>query len=73
MKILQLKKYLITYQKKSNIHVKGRSESGPRALGHRSIMCVPDSDNGRDYLNFKLKREGADLCPIILDSMLMIF
>ena len=49
---------------------KGRSESGPRALGHRSIMCVPDSDNGRDYLNFKIKKREwyRPYAPIILDK-----
>ena len=43
-------------QRKVICMYKGRSESGPRALGHRSIMCVPDSEHGRDYLNFKIKK-----------------
>lgn len=49
---------------------RGRSESGPRALGHRSIMCVPDSDKGRDYLNFKIKKREwyRPYAPIILDK-----
>lgn len=29
----------------------GRDELGPRALGHRSIVCDPRSDSIRDYLN----------------------
>ncbi len=49
---------------------RGRSESGPRALGHRSIMCVPDSERGRDYLNFKIKKREwyRPYAPIILDK-----
>ena len=49
---------------------RGRSESGPRALGHRSIMCVPDSNKGRDYLNFKIKNREwyRPYAPIILDK-----
>ena len=48
---------------------KGRSESGPRALGHRSIMCIPDSDHGRDYLNERIKKREwyRPYAPIILD------
>ena len=48
----------------------GRSESGPRALGHRSIMVVPDSIFGRDHLNFNIKmREWyRPYAPIILDK-----
>ena len=48
----------------------GRSESGPRALGHRSIMVVPDSSFGRDHLNFNIKmREWyRPYAPIILDK-----
>ncbi|MDA8918995.1 hypothetical protein N9I08_04580 [Candidatus Pelagibacter sp.] len=57
-------------QRKVICMYKGRSESGPRALGHRSIMCVPDSDNGRDYLNFKIKKREwyRPYAPIILDK-----
>ena len=49
---------------------KGRSESGPRALGSRSIMCVPDGEHGRDYLNFKIKKREwyRPYAPIILDK-----
>ena len=48
---------------------RGRSESGPRALGHRSILCVPDSKYGRDYLNEKIKKREwyRPYAPIILD------
>jgi carbamoyltransferase len=33
-----------------------RSECGPRALGSRSILCLPDSDCHRDYLNAFVKQ-----------------
>ena len=48
---------------------RGRSESGPRALGHRSILCVPDTKYGRDYLNEKIKKREwyRPYAPIILD------
>ena len=49
---------------------KGRSESGPRALGNRSIMCIPDSKYGRDFINFKVKNREwyRPNAPIILDK-----
>ena len=31
--------------------VRGRQEFGPRALGHRSLVAVPDSDEVRDRMN----------------------
>ena len=48
---------------------RGRSESGPRALGHRSILCVPDSKYGRNYLNAMIKKREwyRPYAPIILD------
>jgi len=33
----------------------GRSELGPRALGHRSILCDPRIESIRDYLNERVK------------------
>lgn len=49
---------------------KGRSESGPRALGHRSILALPTIDNLQDYLNSKTKlREWyRPYAPIILEE-----
>jgi carbamoyltransferase len=35
--------------------MQGRSESGPRALGNRSILCDPRDPNMKDYLNNKVK------------------
>ena len=33
----------------------GKSELGPRALGHRSILCDPRDRNMKDILNKKVK------------------
>lgn len=35
----------------------GRSESGPRALGNRSILYDPRDENGKDHVNIVKKRE----------------
>jgi len=35
--------------------VRGTSEHGPRALGHRSIICDPGFENMKDVLNAKVK------------------
>ncbi len=35
--------------------VKGQSEHGPRALGHRSILCNPSIPEMKDVLNAKVK------------------
>jgi len=35
--------------------IEGGSEFGPRALGHRSILCDPRPDNMRDRLNAEVK------------------
>ena len=34
-----------------------RGESGPRALGNRSLMYVPTDPNGKDFVNLVKKRE----------------
>jgi len=34
----------------------GRSEFGPRALGHRSILADPTRDDAKEILNLKIKR-----------------
>ncbi|HEY7224144.1 MAG TPA: carbamoyltransferase C-terminal domain-containing protein [Micromonosporaceae bacterium] len=46
----------------------GRSESGPRALGNRSILADPRVAQMRDYINFKVKgREWfRPLAPLVL-------
>ncbi len=48
-----------------------RSECGPRALGARSILCLPDRDNCRDFLNFHVKRREwyRPYAPMILAEM----
>jgi carbamoyltransferase len=34
----------------------GRAEFGPRALGHRSIICDPTRDDAKELINLKIKR-----------------
>ena len=34
----------------------GRAEFGPRALGHRSIICDPTRDDAKELINAKIKR-----------------
>ena len=48
----------------------GRSEFGPRALGHRSILVDPRNKNAKDLLNKKIKiRESfRPFAPSILDK-----
>ena len=48
----------------------GRSEFGPRALGHRSIFANPTWPEVKDYLNDKVKyREyWRPYAPIVLES-----
>ncbi len=46
---------------------RGRSESGPRALCHRSILADPRSKRMRDYLNRKVKyrEEFRPFAPVV--------
>lgn len=44
--------------------VQGQAEHGPRALGHRSILCNPSIPEMKDILNKKVKTEsGIDHSP----------
>ena len=36
-------------------YIKGKSECGPRALGHRSILCYPDVPDLKNKLNAEIK------------------
>lgn len=47
---------------------RGRSESGPRALGHRSLIARPDRPGMRDYLNdeVKFREYYRPVAPIVL-------
>ncbi|MFR9309018.1 carbamoyltransferase C-terminal domain-containing protein [Hydrogeniiclostridium mannosilyticum] len=48
-----------------------RSESGPRALGHRSILANPAKNDSKDLLNTFKKREWwRPVAPIILENEL---
>ena len=51
-------------------YFEGRSESGPRALGHRSILCDPSIPGIRDRLNNDVKRREwyRPYAPIILEE-----
>ena len=46
----------------------GRAESGPRALGHRSILLDPRLANGKDYLNEHVKHREwyRPFAPMVL-------
>lgn len=48
----------------------GRSESGPRALGNRSIFCNPINPEMKDYLNDRVKHRESfrPFAPIILEE-----
>jgi carbamoyltransferase len=45
-----------------------RSECGPRALGNRSLLCLPDRANCRNFLNFEVKKREwyRPYAPIVL-------
>ncbi|NQZ56117.1 MAG: hypothetical protein HRT88_01415 [Lentisphaeraceae bacterium] len=68
----------VNHQEISNILVdrqiiclyRGRSECGPRALGNRSIICLPDLEGCRDKLNFEVKKREwyRPYAPIILEE-----
>ena len=51
-------------------YYEGRSESGPRALGHRSILCSPSIKNIRQKLNYEVKNREwyRPYAPIILED-----
>jgi len=48
----------------------GRSEYGPRALGHRSILADPRRERMRDWLNARVKERDwfRPLAPIVADE-----
>ncbi|XP_065064830.1 nodulation protein U-like isoform X2 [Rhopilema esculentum] len=46
--------------------VRGRQEFGPRALGHRSIICYPNTKEVKDLINkFKSREWFRPLCPSV--------
>merc|ERR1712228_654305 len=46
-------------------------EFGPRALGHRSLLAVPDSDAMRDHMNrLKVRQWYRPVAPMIADEAL---
>lgn len=48
----------------------GRSEAGPRALGHRSLLASPCDRETLDFINKEIKEREAfrPLAPIVLDK-----
>ena len=48
----------------------GKSEFGPRALGHRSILGLPQKISTKNFINekVKLRESWRPLCPSILDN-----
>ncbi|WP_412749757.1 carbamoyltransferase C-terminal domain-containing protein [Krasilnikovia sp. M28-CT-15] len=46
----------------------GRAEIGPRALGHRSLLCAPFTDAHRQLVSEKVKRREAyrPVAPVLL-------
>ena len=48
----------------------GRSEFGPRALGHRSLLADPRSPTMRDHLNFQVKHREwfRPFAPVVLEE-----
>ena len=48
----------------------GRMEYGPRSLGHRSILALPNSKRIRDLLNLRLKMRVwyQPFCPTMLEE-----
>ena len=51
--------------------VRGRQEFGPRALGHRSLVAVPDSDEVRDRMNrLKARQWYRPVAPMVAEEEL---
>ncbi|CAE7901258.1 ADPS [Symbiodinium sp. KB8] len=51
--------------------VRGRQEFGPRALGHRSLLAVPDSEDMRDRMNrLKSRQWYRPVAPMIAEEAL---
>ena len=49
--------------------VRGRQEFGPRALGHRSLLAVPDSPDLRDRMNrLKFRQWYRPVAPMIAEE-----
>ena len=48
----------------------GRSEHGPRALGHRSILALPSRDTYREDLNrqVKFREPFRPVAPVVIDD-----
>lgn len=52
--------------------VRGRQEFGPRALGHRSLLAVPDSHEMRERMNrLKVRQWYRPVAPMIAQEALL--
>ncbi|CAJ1403344.1 unnamed protein product [Effrenium voratum] len=52
--------------------VRGRQEFGPRALGHRSLLAVPDSEDMKVRMNkLKFRKWYRPIAPMIADEALV--
>ena len=60
---------LLSNNKIVAIH-RGRSESGPRALCHRSIIANPSKSNMKDYLNLEVKHREKfrPFAPVVTEE-----
>ena len=53
----------------------GRSEFGPRALGHRSILADPRRDRIRDWINARVKQREwfRPLAPVVPEERAAVY
>lgn len=66
---LDEKKVVEDIKKQPILWLEGRSEVGPRALGHRSIIGDPTNKNSKDIINNAKQRQWwRPVAPIILQS-----
>lgn len=49
----------------------GGSELGPRALGHRSMICDPRPDTAKDHINSQIKKRESfrPFAPVVLQEL----
>ena len=48
--------------------VRGRQEFGPRALGHRSLLAVPDADMHDRMNRLKVRQWYRPVAPMIAED-----
>lgn len=50
------------------LHSAGRQEFGPRALGHRSLLAVPDGDMKERMNRLKARQWYRPVAPMIAEE-----